>query len=156
MESKCGGDFVKALFLAGRIAFGGFFVYNGINHFLKWRSKAQYAGAKKVPQPERAVIASGALLVLGGTLVALGVKPKLGAAAIVLFLATVSPAIHDFWTQEDPNQRMQDMNHFTKNMALLASAIALMGIEEPWPLSVASNRRTGLERVVDAARRLAA
>jgi uncharacterized membrane protein len=64
-KSNRGGQFsMKALFLAGRVAFGGFFVYNGINHFLQWRSMAQYAAAKKVPQPKGAVLVSGALLVL--------------------------------------------------------------------------------------------
>jgi putative oxidoreductase len=148
---------LQALFLIGRIAFGGFFVYSGINHFLKWKSMAQYAGAKNVPEPEAAVIASGALLTLGGTLIALGIKPKLGAAAIVVFLASVSPKMHDFWTQEDPNQKMQDMIHFSKNLALLGSALALMGVEEPWPLSVPVNRRSRIERLVKGARkRLAA
>jgi hypothetical protein len=28
------------------------------------------------------------------------------------------------------------MIHFSKNMALLGAAIALMGVDEPWPASV--------------------
>src|SRR5262249_16380715 len=46
-----------------------------------------------------------------------------------------SPVMHDFWKQESPEQRMNDMNNFTKNMALAGGAIALMGVEEPWPVS---------------------
>ena len=148
---------MKALFLAGRIAFGGFFVYSGIHHFLKWRSIAQYARAKNVPQPEASVLASGALIFLGGSLVALGVQPKLGAAAILAFLASVSPTMHDFWKQSDPTQQMNEMINFTKNMALLGAALALMGVEEPWPLSLPIARPAGLARVVEIARqRLAA
>jgi uncharacterized membrane protein YphA (DoxX/SURF4 family) len=144
---------MKALFLAGRIAFGGFFVYSGINHFLKWRGMAQYTAAKNVPQPEAAVIGSGILVLLGGTLIMLGIKPKLGGAAIVAFLASVSPMMHDFWAQEDPNRKMQEMIHFSKNMALLGSALALMGVEEPWPLSIPVSRPRGLARVVNITRR---
>lgn len=148
---------MKALFLAGRVAFGGFFIYNGIHHYLKWRGMAQYAGARKVPLPEAAVLASGALLLLGGTLVALGVKPKLGAAAIMVFLGSVSPAMHNFWAQEDPNQHTQEMIHFSKNMALLGAALALLGVEEPWPLSIPVQHHSGAARIWDAARkRLAA
>lgn len=44
--------------------------------------------------------------------------------------------MHDFWTQEDPNRKMQEMIHFSKNIALLGSALTLMGIEEPWPVSL--------------------
>ena len=143
---------MKALFLAGRIAFGGFFIYNGLNHLMKWKGMAQYAGAKKVPQPEAAVIGSGILLLLGGTLLALGVKPKLGAAAIIAFLASVSPVMHDFWSVEDPERKMQEMINFSKNMALLGSALALGGVEEPWPLSVSGQRQNRVTRLVKVAR----
>ena len=115
---------------------GGFFIYNGINHLRNSKTLGQYAGAKKVPSPETAVLASGVMLLLGGTSLVLGLKPKLGAAAIVAFLASVSPTMHDFWHAEDAGQRTNDMIHFSKNMALLGSALTLMGVEEPWPASL--------------------
>jgi hypothetical protein len=31
---------------------------------------------------------------------------------------------------------MSEMVNFTKNMALVGGAMALMGVEEPWPASV--------------------
>lgn len=80
---------------------------------------------------------SGLALIIGGASVIAGVKPKLGAAAIVAFLASVSPVMHDFWSREDSNQRITEMVHFSKNMALLGAALALMGIKEPWPVSAA-------------------
>ncbi len=60
----------------------------------------------------------------------------MGAALIGGFLAGVSPIMHNFWKMEDPNQRMNDMANFTKNVALLGAALALMAVEEPWPVSV--------------------
>jgi probable DNA repair protein len=48
-----------------------------------------------VPNPELAVEASGALLIFGGASILLCVKPRLGAAAIVIFLASASPVMHD-------------------------------------------------------------
>jgi putative oxidoreductase len=101
---------MKAPFLIGRLIFGGYFIYNGINHFKQTHALAQYAGTKKVPRPREAVMASGAMMLLGGTSILLGIKPKYGPAAILGFLAGVSPPImHDFWRREDPNQRMNDM-----------------------------------------------
>jgi hypothetical protein len=44
--------------------------------------------------------------------------------------------MHDFWKQENPEQRTNDMINFMKNMALLGAAMALMAVEEPWPGSV--------------------
>lgn len=128
---------MKALFLVGRIIFGGFFLYNGINHFRQKEGLAQYAGAKNVPYPEVAVVSSGAALAVGGASIILGLKPQLGTLAILGFLATVSPVMHDFWTHVDPQQKQAEMINFSKNMALLGAALVMAGLEE-WPLSVAS------------------
>lgn len=127
---------MKATFLLGRLVFGGFFLYNGIHHLKERKNMGQYAKAKNVPLAEAAVAATGVALIAGGTSILLGVKPKLGAAAIAGFLAGVSPVMHDFWRIEDPNQRMNEMINFSKNMALIGGALSLMGIDEPWPASV--------------------
>lgn len=126
----------NAAFLFGRIAFGGFFLYNGINHFRSRKMLAQYAGSKGVSTPEAAVALSGAVLLFGGTSIIAGIKPTLGTAAVIAFLAGVSPQMHDFWHHEDAAQQMNDMIHFSKNMALLGAALALMGVKQ-WPLSIA-------------------
>ena len=128
---------MKAAFLIGRIVFGGFFLYSGINHFKQKEGLAQYAGSKNVPYPDLAVIASGAAIAAGGASIMLGVKPQIGTLAILGFLAAASPMIHDFWSAEDPQQQQNEMIHFSKNMALLGAALVLAGIEE-WPLSIAS------------------
>jgi putative oxidoreductase len=127
---------MKAPFMIGRLLFGGFFLYNGINHFKQRQGMAEYAKGKKVPLPNVAVIASGAALIVGGASLLLGIKPKIGATAVAGFLAGVSPVMHDFWKQEDPQQRQMEMIQFSKNMALLGGALALMAVEEPWPASV--------------------
>ena len=85
---------------------------------------------------ETAVQASGILVLIGGASILLGLHPKLGAAAIVAFLASVSPMMHDFWSTNDPQRRQNDMAHFMKNLALLGAALALYGSKEPWPASV--------------------
>jgi len=140
---------MKIPFLLGRIVFGGFFLYNGINHFKQRKSLAEYAKAKNVPLADIAVPATGAALLVGGTSILLGVKPRLGALAIIGFLASVSPTMHDFWKQEDPGQRMNDMINFSKNMALLGAAVALMAVEEPWPASVPLAQREGRRYVTE-------
>src|SRR6185437_7502870 len=113
------------IYKLGRALFGGYFIYSGINHFMKKNELAQYAGAKQVPKPDAAVIATGVALLAGGSSLALGLKPKWGAASLIGFLATVSPTMHNFWKDEDPAQRQKNMIDFTKNMALLSGALAL-------------------------------
>lgn len=138
---------MKAAFLVGRLIYGGFFVYSGIHHFQERKSIAQYASAKNVPLPEVAVTATGALLVAGGTSILLGVKPKLGTMAVMTFLAGVSPFMHDFWNADDPNQKQNEGVNFMKNMALLGGALALMGVEEPWPVSIPTGQPTTMDRM---------
>lgn len=144
---------MKAPFLLGRLVFGGFFLYSGIHHFVDRKMLAQYAAAKKVPVPDVAVMASGAMMIMGGASILSGVKPKWGTLAIMSFLAGVSPMIHDFWSHQDPNQRQAEMVNFTKNVALLGGALALMGVEEPWPVSVPVAQPNTLERARRFARR---
>ena len=127
---------MKVTFTLGRLLLGGFFLYNGINHFLQYKTLAQYAGAKQVPLSKVAVLGTGALLTAGGASLLLGVRPKWGAAAAATFLAGVSPTMHDFWNDETPEARQSNQVHFMKNAALLGGLLALAAVEEPWPLSI--------------------
>ncbi len=145
---------MKAPFLIGRMLFGGFFLYNGINHLMQRKNMAAYTASKGEPKPEIAITASAVPLIVGGTSMLLGLKPKLGAIAIVGFLAGVSPIMHDFWRNQDPNERMNNMTSFMKNLALAGGALALMGVEEPWEASV--SRPTLVDKVRKATRQLAA
>ena len=147
---------MKAPFLLGRLIFGGFFLYNGINHFKQRKQMAQYAGMKGVPMAEAAVVGSGLMMAVGGASVLVGVKPKLGTLAILGFLAGVSPIMHDFWKHEDPQQRQQEMINFAKNMAMAGAALALLGVEEPWEASIPIAQPKGIDRVRAIGRKLRA
>jgi len=118
--------FTKAL---GRAAFGGFFLYNGINHFREIESMKAYAAAKEIPYPEFAVKATGSVLIASGLSLLLGIRPRVGATGAAAFLAAVSPAMHNFWKQTDEGQKQNDLIHFSKNMALLAAALSISGDE---------------------------
>lgn len=147
---------MKAPFLIGRIIFGGFFLYHGIHHLVARKNMAPYTASKGVPKPELAVTAAAVPLLVGGTSVLLGLKPKWGAMAILGFLAGVSPIMHDFWRNEDPNERMNNMTAFMKNVALAGGALALMGVEEPWEASVPLGQPSIASRARKMVRRLAA
>lgn len=131
---------MKAPFLIGRILFGGFFLSSGISHLKNRREMARYAESKGIPKPELAVTVSAVPLLVGGASLLLGVKPKLGALAVLGFLAGVSPAMHDFWRNQDPQERNNNQIMFMKNVALAGAALALMGVDEPWEASVAATQ----------------
>ena len=131
---------MRPLFVLGRAIFGGYFLYNGINHFLNEKMMSQYAASKGTAAPDAAVTASGAMLVAGGVSILAGVKPREGLAAIIGFLIPVSLQMHRFWDEQEPERRMSEMINFTKNMALVGAALMLMQVNEPWPASVDAAR----------------
>ena len=146
---------MKIPFLIGRIVFGGFFLYSGI-HQLRQRNRLKsYVESKHVPMPNVAVTVSGLALIIGSTSILLGLKPKIGAAAVAAFLVTVSPLMHDFWNLPSDQQTNEFFN-FTKNIGLLGAALALFGIEEPWPVSLPTHKPGPFEKAVRFTRHLAA
>jgi uncharacterized membrane protein YphA (DoxX/SURF4 family) len=137
---SCAEAFMRGLHVIGRLIFGGFFVYKGV-HYLQNRSQlAQYASAKGVPAAEQAVQATGAMLLAGGLSVIAGLRPRQGLAMIVGFLVPVSMQMHRFWDEEEPQRRQLELTRFMRNTALVGAALAMMGIDEPWPASLDAAR----------------
>jgi putative oxidoreductase len=122
------GGSMKNLFTIGRLIFGGYFVYSGVNHFLKKDMLSGYAASKNVPSPDVAVQASGALALVGGASILTGLAPRWGAAALVLFMAGVT-TMHRFWEVEDPMQRNAEWVNFMKNVGLIGAALMLTQVE---------------------------
>jgi putative oxidoreductase len=139
------GDAIEsAAFLAGRAIFGGYFVYNGVNHLMNRSMLAEYARSKGVPAPGSAVIGSGLLILAGGLSIVTGVRPDVGAGLVSAFLLGVSPQMHAFWREQDPQQRTSELVNFTKNMALLGAACLVAAHPEPWPWSLHLGSHRGL------------
>lgn len=120
---------MRNLYRIGRAIVGGFFLYNGINHLRHHRELTGYAAAKHVAFPGLSVPASGVLLTAAGASLLLGVKPKFGATGALGFLSAVSPLIHDFWRQQNPEDKQRELIHFSKNLALAGATVALLGAE---------------------------
>jgi putative oxidoreductase len=126
---------MSLVFLTGRLIVGAYYLYNGIHHFLELSQLAVYAKSKGVPAPEIAVAGAGLLLLLAGITLLLGYKPEVGVVALVLFFVPVTIMMHNFWAVPADQKAMQ-LIQFTKNMALLGSALMFFKIPRPWPLSL--------------------
>lgn len=127
---------MKTLHLIGRIIVGVYYVYSGLNHFIMLSNMAAYAGSKGVPLPTLAVIVAGLLLIIAGLSIGFGYKPKIGILALTIFFIPVTLIMHNFWAITDPMARIVQLTNFTKNFALLGSALIFLAIPEPWPYSV--------------------
>ena len=128
---------MDTLLFIGRIIFGGFFIYSGVNHFIGFQTMTQYAKMKGVPFPAFSQGVTGILLLLGGLSILCGIYPYIGILLLVVFLFPVSFMIHNFWTIEDPQLRMAEKVNFMKNMALLGAVLMFLAIPLPWALSLA-------------------
>ena len=127
---------MDVLFLSSRILYGGFFILGGINHFTHLEMMAGYAGFKGVPAPKPAVIASGLLIMAGGLSLVLGAWPTYGVVCIGAFLIPVTLMMHTFWSDTDPQMKLNNRVNFQKNVALLGAALAFLFVPQPWPLSL--------------------
>ncbi|MBI1930302.1 DoxX family membrane protein [Candidatus Poribacteria bacterium] len=127
---------MEILFLIGRIMFGGFFLFNGLNHFIKLGMMSEYAKMKGVPAPSLAVSGSGLLLLLGGLSILLGAYPIVGIILLAAFLVPTTFMMHNFWKVEDTQMKMGEMVNFMKNMALLGALLMLSQMPTPWVFSL--------------------
>ncbi len=122
---------MKPLYVLGRVLYGGYFLYNGVNHLLNQEKMAGYAASKKVPSPELAVQGTGGMLVVAGLSLLLGFRPKLGAALTAVFLIGVTPMMHRFWESESAGERQAEIINFGKNLGLLGATLMLTQAHEP-------------------------
>jgi putative oxidoreductase len=123
-------------FLIGRVVVGLYWLYNAFKHFTNVGSLARAAGAHGVPAPEVFVVLGGVLLLVGGLSLLLGLFPRIGMLAIVMFLLPVTLIMHAFWADGDAARRSMNVINFAKNFALLGSTLMFAAIPRPWPYSI--------------------
>jgi uncharacterized membrane protein YphA (DoxX/SURF4 family) len=124
------------VFLIGRIIVGVYWIFGGYGHFAQGKSMIPWTQAKGVPFPALAVYGSGAMIVLGGLSILLGLYPLIGVALIVLFIIPVASIMHNFWTVQDPMARQTDMLMFMKDFCMLGCTLMFVAIPQPWALSL--------------------
>src|SRR5215813_12293551 len=76
-----------------------------------------------VPTTEDAVRLNGAVQFTAGSLLALGIFPRLSALAIAATLVPTTVAGHRFWEVEDEKERAQQRIHFLKNLAIFGGLL---------------------------------
>ena len=115
---------MDVVFLIGRILFVLPFVMSGATIHMS-KQGVEYARSYNAPAPELMVPASGAAIVVGGMLVALGIWADLGALILGAFAVAIAPIMHAFWKETDAQTRAIQQSQFMKNMALAGAALIL-------------------------------
>jgi uncharacterized membrane protein YphA (DoxX/SURF4 family) len=118
---------MEVVFLIGRILFGLLFVASGLTaHLIGRRQGVQYARMYNVPLAELGVPLTGVMAVVGGAMIILGAWADLGAMLVAAFLLLITPLMHAFWKESDPQQRQLQMVNFNKNFALFGGALVIL------------------------------
>jgi putative oxidoreductase len=119
--------------LLGRFLFVLIFVLAGPNHFAS--QTIAYAASQGVPLASIAVPLSGVIAIAGGLSILLGYRAKIGAWLLVLFLASVTPMMHNFWTVTDPVMHQIQFIMFLKNLSMMGGALLITQLGAgPWSL----------------------
>jgi len=102
-----------------------------MNTLAEWQSNLIFSDQLQdffaiiIPMAPAILILATLLELLGGLLLLLGVKEKLGATLLILFLIPTTVIIHQFWFVEGSVREIQ-MVHFFKNLAILGGLLMVL------------------------------
>jgi len=115
---------------------------SGANKLFRWSETADQMRAEGMVAVPFFLLMAVIFELGGGLSVLLGVKARLGALALIVFLVPVTLIFHDFWQYEGAEQQMQ-MIHFMKNLSILGGLTLVFAHGAgPWTLdSRAAHRR---------------
>jgi putative oxidoreductase len=116
------------IFIVGRILFALIFINSGFAHFSQREAMTGYAQFKKVPAAKLAVPLTGLMILVGGLSVVLGFWADLGALLLAAFLVVSAFMMHNFWTIDDANQKMNETVAFFKNLSMAGAALIIFAI----------------------------
>jgi len=120
---------MEIIFLIGRILLGGYFLYNGYNHFKHKKDLIEYAKLRKIPFPDFSIIGTGVVLAFGGISILTGLLVLPGLWLLVGFLVLVSFTTHAFWAiPKGTAIRQSEEINFTKNMALAGALLMIIAM----------------------------
>ncbi|MGA9386527.1 MAG: DoxX family protein [Candidatus Sulfotelmatobacter sp.] len=98
-----------------------------------------FAASQGVPLASIAVPLSGIIALAGALSILLGYRARIGVWLIVLFLAVVTPALHNFWAVTDPMMHQMQFVMFLKNLSMMGGALFISQTGSgPWSLDARS------------------
>jgi putative oxidoreductase len=134
---------MPALVTLGRILFAVLFVFSGASKLLDLTATAQMTEKIVIPaivapytgqletltgmsMAQLLAIASGAIEVICGLMIALNFGARFFAIILILFVATATFYFHDFWNQTGAEAR-GNLVHALKNLSLIGALFMIAG-----------------------------
>jgi putative oxidoreductase len=134
---------MPAFVTLGRILFAVLFVFSGASKLMDLSATAQmtekivlpaimapYTAQLEtivgMPMAQILAIASGALEVICGVMIALNFGARFFAILLILFVAATTFYFHDFWNQAGPDAR-NNLIHALKNLSIIGALFMIVG-----------------------------
>lgn len=101
----------------GKLFLSCIFITSGAQLFLTPGNRVKAVAKAGIPEPEQAVELNGAAMVVGGTLLAVDIAPRLAATTLVG---------HAFWKEETEAGRKTQRTQFMKNLGLIGGLLLVL------------------------------
>jgi len=108
--------------LAGRILLAYIFVVAGYGKIVGFAGTTGYMASKGLPMVEVLLVATIAIELVGGLMLAVGWKARWAALAFFLWLIPVTLVFHAFWGVPQDQVMMQTIQ-FQKNLAIMGGML---------------------------------
>ena len=110
----------------GHLFLSGVFITGGADAFLKPGGRVDKVSHAGIPEPEKAVVLNGAIMVVGGAALALGFFPKLAALVLLGSLVPTTLVGHPFWQEKDAASIKNQQVQFMKNLGLIGALLLVL------------------------------
>lgn len=115
-------DFVT---LAGRVLLLAIFLPSAWNKATAFSATADRMADQGVPLAAATLVFALVLEIVGSLLVLLGLRARLGAAMLALFLVPVTLTMHAYWAFP-PEEQMSQQVHLLKNISILGGVLMVL------------------------------
>lgn len=111
----------------GRALLSLIFIMSGVHKMTAWSETVTKMESEGMHMAPLMLIGAIAFEVLGGLSVMLGIRARIGASFLIMFLVPTTLIFHDFWTYEGEEQQMQMIN-FMKNLSILGGLLLVTAL----------------------------
>ncbi|HEX7734877.1 MAG TPA: DoxX family protein [Ktedonobacteraceae bacterium] len=112
--------------LLGQMLLAGIFIKGGYDAFSQPGGRVEIVAAAGLPNPKAAVELNGAAMVVGGSMLALDIAPRLAAAGLIASLVPTTVVGHAFWKAGDEAARKAHLTQFLKNIGIVGGLLLVL------------------------------
>jgi putative oxidoreductase len=110
----------------GHLLLSGIFISGGAHAFMEPGGRVNKVAGAGIPEPKLAVELNGAVMVIAGTLLGMGIAPKLAAAILIGSLVPTTTVGHAFWEEDTAAGRSNQQTQFLKNLGLIGGLLLVL------------------------------